>query len=637
MADCNCGTINISDENGVTEINSSSDVRIDYVPVAPVGDPASPGLSTVCVSQPVGGEKKMTCGCKQKLSVPGDCCSQPPSKTCCDNVQYATPQPYYQTAPLCAEDHQKCVVNNSFTATLKVQNSWNIPDCQASAVLSIPGLSRILPGSYLWNQSYGYFQVVSYDSTNGQVTVQNNCTSGNASVGTQVPSCTDFIVAPPPVSSSGGGGVPTIYPYLALDFTAPANGTCIPITLTTTAGLSVGKNIQIGTGVYQLSSISNSTNVTICNIGVGAIPGTPVLARDSEGNLQYPVILIDTNPCTNTPVARGALLACANNVSQPLSGATAGAIPVLVNAATGEVEFQVLNIPTSTCSIITCCLTLIAGQANYSFPVQDASQFVVGDILQIGTRTDRLTVTAIDTVNNILTGTIAPTPATTVTLPVATSICAASCCEQLQTEIDQINNDLTANVTTIVNNILNGILGTPTSGAYCAFNFGQALTAPAEVDSGNGPSGSLTSNGDLADGPLAEILVQNPSPCKNMVVTINTHFFWSAAVQAGNNDWVNFRYTPRRGIAVGAIGTTTTPARSSLYDIDRTNSINDSRSGTFSSPNDFVDHNTYVAVIPPGQEIRLAAQARLELQNGSTVQINYGALRTIMNASGIGI
>lgn len=368
------------------------------------------------------------CGCNPPTLITGSCETEEINSSCCGNVSQATPTPYYVQAGVCQESHCQTLVTQQFYATLKVANSWNIPACEGSAVLSIPGLAAIAIGSYLWADPWGYFEVIAFDSTNAQVTVQNNCTDGNQPVGTQVPGNTYFVVAPPP-SVSGGGGPTTLYPYVAIDFTAPANGACLDITVTTVAGLAVGKNIQIGSGIYRLSSIGSSTIVNICNDGFGITPGTSVIAQNGAGQYQYPLILIDTNPCTNTPVTSGALIVCKDSLMQPLEGTTDGMIPVL-DADTGEVTFEILDVPTRTCATLTACLTLVPGQATYTITVSDSSQFTVGDLLQIGTRTDRLTVTDIPDATHV-TGTLDPIPGTIVDIAPGVSVCIADCCEIL--------------------------------------------------------------------------------------------------------------------------------------------------------------------------------------------------------------
>src|SRR4030067_2607388 len=77
---------------------------------------------------------------------------------------------------LCPECSQIC-------SALIVNNAWNVPACGSSAVLSVPGLTVALLGSYIWNPTYGWFRITGFDSVNGQLTVLNECLTGNAAPG----------------------------------------------------------------------------------------------------------------------------------------------------------------------------------------------------------------------------------------------------------------------------------------------------------------------------------------------------------------------------------------------------------------------------------------------------------------------
>jgi hypothetical protein len=85
-------------------------------------------------------------------------------------------------------------------------------------------------------------------------------------------------------------------PFLAVDFTAPADGDCTTITVTSVAGLAEGDEITIGSGIYTLNNIISPTTIEICNNGSGITPGTVVHARNDAGQLQYPIVSI-TNCC----------------------------------------------------------------------------------------------------------------------------------------------------------------------------------------------------------------------------------------------------------------------------------------------------------------------------------------------------
>lgn len=349
---------------------------------------------------------------------------------CCGNTQYANPTPYYSNVPVYGQDHTRTIIEQELAAGLSVQNSWNIPACNGSSVLQIPGLTNAVNGSYLWNPSYGYFKVISFNNSNSTVVIQNDCHITNQAVGTQIPACTTFIVVDTPATTAvaGTGGVGSAAPYLAVDFTAPAIGSCVTITVTTSAGFAVGKNIQINASTYRVSSIVSGTLMSICNDGIGAVPGSSVFAKDSSNVLQYPIAIIDTNACTNTAVTSGAILVCKNSVTQPLSGATLGMVPVLTDVVNNTVEYKILNVPTRTCTALTSCLNLVPGQASYVLVVGDSGQFHVADIVQLGNTTDRLTITAINDATHI-TVNYSPVPTLFSTVAIATSICIADCCE----------------------------------------------------------------------------------------------------------------------------------------------------------------------------------------------------------------
>lgn len=387
------------------------------------------------------------CGCGNCGALPGvpcGCLPATPVSTipCCDDAFRdcggsrlpATAAPFYDNTPVCEEDHCKQVTVREYLVSLPIASAWNVPACNNFATVSVPGLKAIEVGSYLWNSTYGYFEVTAFNKAAQQITIQNGCNDGNAAPGTLIPSNSLFVVAPPPGNS--GNNPSDLYPYVAIDFTAPAVSTCIVITVTTVNGLAVGKNVQIGSGTYRVSAISSGNLITICNDGAGITPGTPVIAQNGAGNYQYPVILIDTNPCTNPVVTRGKLLVCGSTgISSPLSGVSENSVPVLIDPVNNTVEFQILAVPTRSCSGLTASLTLSTGVATYTLNVADSSVFTVGNILQIGSRTDRLTVTSIPDATHVI-GTMDPVPSAFTVIPAGTSVCIIDCCEDLQNQIN---------------------------------------------------------------------------------------------------------------------------------------------------------------------------------------------------------
>lgn len=81
---------------------------------------------------------------------------------------------------------------------IQIANAWNIPACDSEAVLSVPGLTTVLIGSYIFNPTYGWFKITAFDSVNFELTVLNECLDANAVPGTVVPALTVFIFGVPP-------------------------------------------------------------------------------------------------------------------------------------------------------------------------------------------------------------------------------------------------------------------------------------------------------------------------------------------------------------------------------------------------------------------------------------------------------
>jgi len=148
----------------------------------------------------------MSCGCNRtpcRCSRPSSIAIPRAGTGCCTPILPSCPTPFFAAVPSCEENHTQNVIYNQLSAAISPANSWNIPDCAGSAILSVSGLQAMLVGAYIWNGEFGYYEVIAFNPSTQQITVQNNCTEGNAEVGTQVPACSEFIIVAPP-SDSGG-------------------------------------------------------------------------------------------------------------------------------------------------------------------------------------------------------------------------------------------------------------------------------------------------------------------------------------------------------------------------------------------------------------------------------------------------
>lgn len=219
-------------------------------------------------------------------------CGRCNSNNCCCTTACST-TPYYTQVDVCEEDNCEKIYVNQFSFGICPDVSWNVPSCGQASLLSVPGVVGVSLGSYIWNASYGYFQIISVDPVKGLVGVANLCTVGNVDAGTQVPKCTCFVITDFPHEATQDSDV---FPFVAIDFTAPAIGDCTDITVTTLNGLSPGDVISIGSGLYTIDEILGNNVIKICNTGEGILAGTSVIAKDQFGNYNYPIYTI-SNCC----------------------------------------------------------------------------------------------------------------------------------------------------------------------------------------------------------------------------------------------------------------------------------------------------------------------------------------------------
>lgn len=492
--------------------------------------------------------------------------------------------PFYLQTDVCKEDHCEKVYVAQFSFAICPTASWNVPSCNQTAVLSVPGTYGAAVGSYLWASTFGYFEITSVDSINGVIGITNNCTDGNASPGTQIPECTCFVVTVPPIDIPSLSNV-----CVAIDFTAPVEDVPLDITLTSTNGLTAADTIQIGTGFYFIQAIKPNNIITIVNQGLGITPGTPVIATDANGEFQYCLSIISTNPCDRGYTPGGALMVCDGDGNMvPLGNpCEAGYIPVVVSAPC-KVEMQPGIVP-NICSRLEVILDVVNGDATYIIDVTNSSDWVVGDILIIsGLGTARATITGIPSGTQAAI-TISPVPTASISLPIGTLVCTISCCEELANTSEELANAIEC-------------IG---DSQLIVSTYGTVVT-PGSFTTGLNKSAYGVTN---AVGPYTNTC----SVPLDYSFTVN--YLWSGAytpsqIAAAETE---LYFYPLAASTVGVIGSTVAPVIPAL---PVTISLAESQMwGTGSAFESFLfgrSHSvTYSGTLAPGDEIRFSARANL--------------------------
>lgn len=492
---------------------------------------------------------------------------------------------YVQTEnPACFENH--CSDGNvELIGSLKADGSFGMPMVNTeTADMKVCGVSQILVGAYLWNALYGYLRIVSFSLDSQLIQLKNEGQSGNAPVGTKVPDGTLFVLTGPPAGGTGSV-LSNIYPYLTADFIAPNVSVPATMKVSNVNGLAVGKNFTVASGTYRLEAVIDSETITVVNDGQGVTPTTVVYAKNAATQqYQYQLIIIDVNPCTNEVVTDGKLLACKDGVTQPITGVSVGSVFVLADPVTGDGAFQVLQVPTRTCNALLEPIILTSGNPNATAKLGDTSVFIVGNVLQFGTRTDRFTVGSIVDAN-YMTGTFSPTPGTTSSIPAGTSACTIDCCE-----------DNAANI-----GANRAASGTVASAAFA-------------------PVGLVQTDGTVLEGFDSDVIIVNDSPSKVMRVIMVTDFILRLVATGVAANYFKYQHAPRVGFGIGAIGTVPPPT---LGDT----AILDSQLIIAATQTEFKDSKTYTYTrafqLNVGQEMRYKARNRV-ISKGGNVATGVG-------------
>ena len=474
---------------------------------------------TPCVPQTVGlGCQKCGCGTCQ-----------------CDQSSQASPTPYYNASPGIQECHKQVTIQQSFVTSISTSSSFNMPACNATGVLILPGLQKIQVGSYLWNATYGYLKVISFDYLSSQVVITNECQTGNASPGTAVPACTLFNVVDPPCASTGTGQIGV---FLAVDFIAPNIGNCIDIQVTGIAGLTIGQNVQVGSGVYNLTAIISPTIITICNTGSGVVHGTLVQAKDTTGQYITPITPLSTNACDNAAQTSGAILTCHNGTQAPLDALAVGMVPVVTDATTNEVQFQLLDVPTQVCTTMTSCLNLLNGVVTYTIVVADSSVFNEGELIVIqvpGYEDARWVVQDITNPTHIVITKTTPQTTNDQIGCNQAPVCVAPCCEQ----------------------ILNGF-------GVCKADWSTAFKDEVEHVDGANETGTLTAPGTKV-GATRSVTVTN-NTCNPMTVLVHFDYLVRGYLDAATGDYAQYGFNCYFGADTKVIGGTPAPVQALALD-----------------------------------------------------------------------
>jgi hypothetical protein len=322
---------------------------------------------------------------------------------------------------------------NTYSVTLTVADIWIMPALTDTTCLRIPNCNNVLTGSWLWNKSVGYLEVVKYNHANGETIVKNIGYDGNAVEGTVFPSCMDFVVTAPIHLESIDDNVTC----LSADFISPAVNECALMVVKSTANLKAGYIIAIEIYQYKVAEVISNTVVQVCNYGFGK-DGTIEAGCDGTCN---PIRVINANdPCLNeTSNVANSIVTCVGGESRLFVGNEDGQVAVWDNSS-GEWKLQNSNL-VSDCTVISTYTNLIAGNPGpYLLNVSDTSPFTVGaDAIFDGRSCE---VTEIIS-SSQLRVTLVTAPDNDFTVLEGARLCLLDCCSWLPQALEELEDRVT--------------------------------------------------------------------------------------------------------------------------------------------------------------------------------------------------
>lgn len=348
--------------------------------------------------------------------------------------------PYYkQVSEEVVQDHAAIFRDTQYAAGVVISDEFQVPAVNADIQVCVKDLVNLVIGSYLWNPRVGYLKIIYWSECKSKIGLLNEEGVTTAAPGSLIAACTSFIVMARPCCADQDNF--ELFPFLAADFEAPAVDASTTIKVTSTFGLVQGSVVRIGTCLYYLESINSSLEVVITNKGSGCTPGSTISAKDANGDLQYLITTQIISSCSSSLIDSGRLIICSGADEHILDGDFAGQVPVLLDPSSDEVAFELLDTNTRICTSLTTSVNLTPGIGTYIFPVEDASLFAPGDLLENQSSNLRFGITGV-TLNNISVVSIPNPSGVTETLQIGEWICKILTTEFLQDEIDAIVTNL---------------------------------------------------------------------------------------------------------------------------------------------------------------------------------------------------
>lgn len=179
---------------------------------------------------------------------------------------------------------------NHFSNKLIVKDPFEMPAVDDTTVLVLRECADLVPHCWIWNESVGYLEVVTYSGYDIYVTVKNVGMKENATSGTIFPSCMEFLITAPNATPI----IDNTVTCLRADFKCPTVGQEALMSVDSTSAIRVGDIIIVDTRYqYLVTEIINEHTMKVLNEEKGKEGGV----IDVKCNECVPVKILESTHC----------------------------------------------------------------------------------------------------------------------------------------------------------------------------------------------------------------------------------------------------------------------------------------------------------------------------------------------------
>jgi hypothetical protein len=354
-----------------------------------------------------------------------------------EKATHHVPQPFY--AGCAYETAKHCSDEVKVQHGVKIIKEFTVPACNTSADMYVDSFEYFPVGAYIYHPLASYLKVVEAKPCQNILVVRNECNPFSDTVGQVIPTSTIFTITHN-IPTTGSGTQLQGY-YLGQNFIVPASGDCENVYIVpSTSGLQVNDDIQFASGTYTVSAVTSSNVIRICNNGFGGVAGTNVIALDTNQEYQYPVVVIEQNPCNNTTVTKGKVIVCDSGKMKPVTGPVGS---LLTFNDDGTVEGKNYVLPVVNCRSLTACLILTT-TGNVIATIANTAGLIVGQRLELtyGNVVYQLEIVTVLDGTHLELDLLNP-PGVVLNIAPGNQLCDPSCCTILTERLDDLEDSLT--------------------------------------------------------------------------------------------------------------------------------------------------------------------------------------------------